>query len=254
MGSLISLGERIDTISALNDNLDNTIENLQKEKDSYKAIAENLESSNVDLVDRVKSLEEQLSGIEEQNDSLSQHNEDLRSIITFLNQAGLDLNATVEGVADYLAEEISENVGLVMRDLELSYENVYFYWRCATSFDFLYGTKPWMLDRDMAIGENDYGDVMEFIDEHVLTETCASKSDFVNFLVNDDFINYAGSSPPVDISFNTLESGVERYSTMMMQHYFSNDDSNGLTEEDWNTADYDCQNIPTDKRYIWTQN
>ncbi len=254
MESLKALGERIETISALHDNLDDTIESLEREKESYKKIAENLESSNVDLVDRVESLEEQLSGIEEQNDSLSKHNEDLRSIITFLNQAGLDLNATVEGVADYLADEISENEQLVMRDLELSYENVYLYWRCATSFEFIYSNKPWMLDRDTAIGENDYDDVMEFIDEHVLTETCASKSDFVNFLVNDKFINYKGDNPPVEISFNTLESGVERYSTMMMQHYFSNDDNNGLTEEDWNTARYDCQNIPIDERYVWAQN
>ena len=228
---------------------------LKEEKEHFKDISQSLNSTNIDLDARVSTLEIQLFNITEQNDSLSQHNKDLRSIVTFLNQAAINFNSTVEDVAGYLADDIGESIDLVLRRLELSYQDVSFYWRCATSFEYFYEDRLWMIDRYASIGPDDYSDVMEFVEEHVLDEMCASRSDFELFLTNDNYIGYTGSSPPVNISFHNLVSGIERYSSLMMQYYFSEGEStnNGLSKEIWTNARYNCQNIPTASRYVWTQ-
>ncbi len=89
---------------------------------------------------------------------------------------------------------------------------------------------------------------MEYIDEYVASEVCASKEDFQHFLVNDPVIGYSGSSPPVNISFRAIRSGVERYFSAIMDHYFSGD---RVSKLQWLTAEFDCQNLPVELRYIW---
>ena len=250
IGAISDLGEKVTSLSDLNADLQSTMEDFQEQKELYVDIAEVLNATNVILSSEVNALEAHLLEMQTQNELLSKNNEDLSSILTFLNQAGLDLNATVKGIEEYLSEEIAENNALVLKDMELSYQNVYFYWLCTSSFEDIFGDESWMSDKNEAIGAADYDTVIEFVHDNVLAEICASKSDFENFLLSDDYIGYQGSSPPVNISFNTLKSAIERYSTMMIEYYFPSDDS-GLSKSDWTNARYDCKNIPTEKRYVW---
>lgn len=252
--SLTELGDRIESITDLNEELKSTQQDLEEEQEKYIAITEAFESSNILLASEVNNLEAQVAEMQSQNEILSKHNADLQSILEFLNQAGLDLNATTQAISDYLVEEITENSALILRDLELSYQNVYLYWICTSTFEFEddFISKAWMINRNAAIGEDDYDTVMDFVDDHVFGDICASIADFENFLVSDQYIDYQGSIPPVDISLNTLTSGIERYSTMMIEYYFP-PDANGLSASDWTNYRYDCSNIPSEQRYVWSQ-
>ena len=250
--NVYDLSERIETITDLNDELKSTKESLEEEKEMYVEITEALEKSNLLLSTKISDFKEQLLETQLQNQMLSENNEELRSIVGFLNQAGLDLNATAQGIAAYLVEEITENSALVLRDLELSYQNVYFYWMCRSSFEDVFSSKAWMANKNRAIGQDDYGTMIQFVDDNVLGNICANKADFENFLVSDKYIDYEGTIPPVDISLNILKSGVERYATKMMEYYFSYDNS-GLTASDWTEYRYRCENIPYGRRYTWTQ-
>jgi hypothetical protein len=249
--TVVDLGERIETISELNEDLKSTLKDLEEEKEEYIEITDALEKSNILLSEEKNSLEDQLQEMQSQNNILAQHNEDLQSILEFLNQAGLNLNTTMQAISEYLADEIDENSGLVLLDLEMHYEKVFSYWMCTSSFEEVYSDKTWMLNKNSAIGADDYGSVIEFVDDHVFGDLCASKTDFENFIVSDSLINYQGSIPPVEISLNTLTSSIERYSTMMIEYYFPSD-GNGLSKSDWAQYLYDCSNIPPEKRYTWS--
>lgn len=251
--SISALDIRIATIANLNTELELVTGDLQQERESYEQITQSLNSTTTNLGSDIKSLKNQLGEMQIQNELLSTGNSDLRSILAFLNQAGIDLNSTVQTIEDYLAEEIVENSALVLRDVELSYQNIYFYWLCTSSFEDVFGYKPWMTNRNEAIGADDYTSVIQFVNVNVLQKICASKSDFENFMISDNYIGYQGQSPPTEISFNTLKSGIERYSTKLIAFNFPSKDGPGLTVTDWAKASYECKNIPSESRYVWFQ-
>ncbi|GFH47528.1 hypothetical protein CTEN210_04003 [Chaetoceros tenuissimus] len=251
--SILTLESRIGTLSKVNDDLQSSARDLDTRKDFYNGIVGDIHSSNVELSLQINELEEQLEEVERQNSELASNNEDLFSIVTFLNQAGIDLGTSVSNVQDYLVEEIQENTALVLYDLKMYYQNIYFYWMCATSFEDKFQEYEWMTDKNMAIGENYYSAVLEFIDVNVFHQLCINKADFERFVSEDDFIGYQGPFPPVQVSVNTLISGVERYSTKLIEFYFPPEGSTGLTQTDWKNAMYECANIPTLKRYVWSQ-
>lgn len=253
VASILTLESRIGTLTKVNGDLQSSARDLDTRKDFYSGIVGDIHSSNVELSLQINELEEQLEEAEKQNNELVSNNEELFSIITFLNQAGIDLGTSVSNVQDYLVEEIQENTVLVLYDLKMYYQNIYFYWTCATSFEDRFQEKDWMLNKNTAIGESDYSTVLEFVDVNVFQKICVNKADFERFLSEDDFIGYQGSFPPVQVSVNTLISSVERYSTKLIEFYFPPEGSTGLTQTDWNNAMYDCANIPTSKRYVWSQ-
>ena len=45
---------------------------------------------------------------------------------------------------------------------------------------------------------------------------------------------------------NHIVSGINTYTTLAFNYYFGD---NGLTEEDWINAQYDCENLPTNKKF-----
>lgn len=251
--SLTSLGDRIDSITSLNEELKLTQQSLEEEKNMYILITESLESSNVLLSSEISNLGDQLADMKTQNELLSKNNNDLQAILQFLNQAGIDLNTTTNEISEYLADEIEENSNAFLQNLKLYYQKVYKFWYCTSSFDSEFINKPWISNEDAAIGANDYESVLVFVDDNVFQELCASRSDFENFLVSDRIIDYQGTAPPIHISVKTLKAGIERYSTLMMDYYFPLNDDSGLSASDWRDNKYKCQNIPSGERYVWTQ-
>jgi len=253
IASISTLQDRIATLSNLNEDFKTTSGDLQEERELYRQITQSLNSTTEHLGSDIESLQHEVDEMQTQNKILATNNAELRSILTFLNQAGIDLNSTVQTIEDYLAEEIIENGNLVLRDLELSYQNIYFYWLCTSSFEDIFGSKAWMTNKNQAIGISDYTSALQFVNINVLQKLCASKNDFENFVVSDNYIGYQGQSPPTQISFNTLNSAIERYSTKLIAHYFPSEEDNGLTATDWKEAKYECKNIPNAKRYVWVQ-
>jgi hypothetical protein len=240
-----SIEEYAVQISSMNDiqaELNETAQMLEEERENFDEIISNLGVEVNNLNNEVDDLHTQLEALKAQNELLASSNSNLTSTLTFLTQAGIDLNNTVEGISGYLAGEIDENTDIVLRDLELSYQNVYSYWTCSGLFQDKFGGKSWMDDQTLEVGSNDYPELAEYVDEYVLTEICADENDFELFLTTDTIIAYFGPAPPENISFAEFLSGVERYSTMMMEHYFDG----GLSREDWSEAQFDCKNLPTE--------
>jgi hypothetical protein len=186
-----------------------------------------------------------------QNDELDNINKELTLIHAFFIQTGIDIDSTLEQLTGYLSNEINDNMVLVLLSLEHSYQNVFKYWTARGSFDSRFGEKSWIQDKDSPIGSNDYEKFMEFVDEHVVSELCADRTDFENFLATDPVVGYDGFAPPVNLSFHSIRGGVERYFAALMDHYFSFT-GNGVSKIQWMEANFDCVNLPTDVRFIWS--
>jgi len=232
-------------------NLTAIITIIEGENSDFKSVIADLEASNEESKEQIEQLKEGIIKLTQQNDELNTSNENLVSILTFLKQTGTDLNTTVDELTKFLGNEINQNAVLVLMSLEISYQNVYKYWTVPGIFEDLFGEKSWILDRNSPIGVNDYPKLMEYLKDHVSSEVCADISDFENFLVNDPIIGYNGGDPPVDISFRSMQSGVERYFASLMDYYFSFDD-NGVSKHQWMEAEYDCRNLAEEQRFRWS--
>ena len=168
-----------------------------------------------------------------------------------MTETGVDMNITIDVLTDYLGNEINSNTVLVLLSLEHSYQNVYSYWTASGLFDDLFDKKSWMIDKDLPIGANEYQPLMDYIDEYVISELCANRTDFEYFLANDSALGSNGVVPPVDLTFRSIRSGIERYFSSLIAHYFSFDGS-GVSKLNWMEASYGCENLAAEQHFIWS--
>lgn len=248
--SISALDTEVKTLRSFQFNLTDTVNALENQNINYASEIKNLQKSNEQSRQQIQRLENELAELEEQNSELDKNNENLVSILTFMTQTGIDLNTTIDDLTGYLGKEINENTVLVLLSLEHSYQNVFTYWTATGLFDDLFERKSWYLDKNSPIDSNDYEKLMQYIDEYVASEVCANRENFETFLVNDPILGYDGQLPPVDVSFKSIRSAVERYFSSLMNHYFSFDDD-GVSKLQWMEAMFDCKNLPEDLRYVW---
>ena len=74
------------------------------------------------------------------------------------------------------------------------------------------------------------------MNNRVLSELCLDAADFDIFLES----TYSSS-----LTVNQLYQGVALYTDKAMQYYFPGPRESGLTQEEWATAGYDCENLMT---------
>lgn len=248
--SVSALEIEVESLNELHIQLNDTVHLIESQNALYYETVVDLEKSNELSARQIERLETELSSLEEQNKELGTNNDNLVSILTFMTQTGIDLNTTVEELTGYLGKEIDENSVLVLLSLEHSYQNIYMYWTSAGIFDNLFSSKEWMDFKDKPIGRDDYVELIEYIDENVISDVCANREDFEKFLANDPVVGYNGSVPPVDISFRSIRSGVERYFSALINYYFKFDGT-GLSKLEWMEAKFKCRNIPVNRRFTW---
>lgn len=94
----------------------------------------------------------------------------------------------------------------------------------------------------MEIPGNRYNDVIDFVDERVLTELCLNRQDFVTFFEQ----RYIGQ----DLTVNGLVASVQRYTFDALEFYFPEEGEQGLSESEWASASYNCENLPQDLKYV----
>lgn len=70
----------------------------------------------------------------------------------------------------------------------------------------------------------------------VLSEMCASRSEFESFLEQ----RYSLTS----MTSEDLRQGVALFTTNLFNYYFPDPGQEGLTPEEWAAADYSCLNVP----------
>ncbi len=254
--SITILDTEVKSLQNLKLNLTSTIDILESQNSNFTTFIDSLHRTNNQSRLQIERLVDELTELEAQNNELDKNNENLVSILTFMTQTGIDLNTTIDDLTGYLGQEITENTVLVLLSLEHSYQNIYKYWTATGLFDDLFGKKVWFENRNAnePIGSSsEYETLMEFIDEYIITEVCANRQDFENFLVNDPVVGYDGEDvPPVNISFRSIRSAIERYFSSLMKHYFSFDDNEGVSKIQWMEAMFDCKNLPAELRYKWS--
>ena len=132
---------------------------------------------------------------------------------------------------------------MCIRDRTEALQNTYHQrvanWDCALRDQF--ALEAFASDDNLAIPSDVINDVMDYVDERVLSDLCLDMDDFQNFL-SDRYGNE-------DITTNRLVTSVQRYTWSALDYYFPEDGETGLTDEDWATADYECGNLATEQKY-----
>ena len=152
-------------------------------------------------------------------------NSGLGILVSFLNETAGDITA-------YRVLVLETMQGLYMQRVTG--------WDCDFRSYFL--TKPFATDRSAPIGQENYSDVLEYVDERVLSELCLSRSDFEGYL-KAEYIQ--GGL----LTTNQLMKGVAAYTSNAIDYYFPDDNDTGLTSLDWSEAGYKCENLPPDQMF-----
>ena len=236
------LEEQVDALELSNEqlrilttNLQNETARLGQEVDDLEATVSDLETETDKLSDEVDNLNTTVANLARENDRLRELNANLESIVGFLNETSSEISDTLDGVVDFLAEQIVANRRILMQNQQDNYEDKQHAWRCTYQVTFV--------DRDfgnnfnLSIGADNIPEVLNYVEEQVLNDFCANRDDFEEFLTARYGLG--------DMSSHELFQGVLLYTDEILKYYFPPvDDGSGLTPEEWADAEYDCQNLP----------
>jgi len=170
------------------------------------------------------------NGLKTENDRLEAANNDLVTVVAFLNDTSVGIGNTLAQITDYLADQIVANQVLTTQSLENTYRQRVQTWDCDYRDAF----------RDEAYGQNysvvisDVSTVMDYVDQRVISELCLNKNDFNQYLMN----RY-----PDGLTSYRLLRGVNNYTSAALDYYFPETGEAGLTPAEWDAASYSCQNL-----------
>ena len=233
LGGLVDqLGDLNDQYSEINDDLNNTILELQYANADLKTTAENLSESVGSLNSTVTVLEQHNQALQEENKRYSDLNTELRTIASYLNETANDLDEGYGQLVTQLAQQITGNRVLVLQSLRSLYMQRISYWDC--SFRDVFRGETFVLNEDILIG-GALPEVLEYIEDRVLSELCLNATDFELYLDSRYGLNL--------VSANQLYQSVATYSSRAMSFYFPDEGEVGLTPEDWARAGYECSGV-----------
>lgn len=270
-----TLTSEVDRLGEENEMLANSAEALEMEIDNLGAQVNNLTDANTNLtalndelvvqVDELSSNVTQLEGV---NDDLQQANQNLTNEVDRLVDANADLedqvndltsilqflNGTIGSINDTFAEAVEVLTGLLqgnqvvlLANMQTSYGATVDGWKCDFVSDF--AGEAFIEDPNSPIGEIDYTGVIGNVERNVLGPLCLETTDFEDY-VNTAFLSKPpGPPPPNTVTWNQLNSAVERYTTFAIDYYFPDEGEDGLTTENWADAGYRCEGLPADLRF-----
>ena len=204
-----------------------------------------LTTARQELTTQVAVLTTQVSGLQGTVQNLTTLNSNLESIFLYLNESALDLDETVDELASFLAEQIGANRALVLQNLQTSYQSTLSLWDC-TFFD-VYRTSSFVNDVNSPIGSANISSVLGHVDEQVLTELCLDELNFELYLES----TYNGGDIGA-LTVTQLTQGVAVYGGLAVDYMFPDmdDEGDGLTQEEWAFARYDCSGL--ERPYRWS--
>jgi len=228
--------------AAIDDIGDASLEAARQNDDLFDVneILQGLNGSLMEQVDTINGVTLDMSG---EIDRLEETVDDLESILDFLEEAAEEVGESVEEIAAFLADEIRKNENLLLENLHNTYQQTATGWVC--SFQSFFANDAFIENPDTPIGSDDYPEVILYVDRNVLEPLCLDVVDFQSFLSADNGL----ATPPVDVTVNQLISSVSEYTTDALNYYFPDRGEEGLTNEDWNEAQYDCANLPDEKKF-----
>jgi len=215
------------------DRLEGEVDRLEEQNNVYKDLNKQLETTS-------KALNSSVVELTVQVDELEMVNKDLQSVSDFLNETAGQLGQTVDEISDFLGKQIEANKALVLGNLENTMKQRIMGWDC--SYGNLFASRDWGSNFDIAISAQDWDEVLGYVNENVLEETCLSLSDFEDYFT-------ANSVQWPKWNSKNLISAVSAYSTAALDWYFPEEGETGLTHTDWAAASYDCQQLTTKFTY-----
>eukprot|EP00934_Nitzschia_sp_Nitz4_P007622 Nitzschia sp. Nitz4//scaffold10_size219509//133703//134911//NITZ4_001439-RA/size219509-processed-gene-0.340-mRNA-1//-1//CDS//3329532953//7612//frame0 len=171
-----------------------------------------------------------LGDLASENDRLESLNNDLVTIVSFLNETSLDIDESLQQVTEFLADQIIANSVLLAESLENTYRQQIQNWDC--DYRDYFREEPYGENYTMVI--TDLPTVLSYVDDRVLSDMCLDVDDFEAYLVN----TYADS-----ITSYRLIAGVTEYTTRALTYYFPDVDETGVTPQEWADASYSCRNL-----------
>jgi hypothetical protein len=198
------------------------------------------------------ALQSFLQDLMTQNDRLETFNEDLVTLVSFLNSTSLGLGNSLEDITDFLSSQIDTNQMLVLKNLENIYRQRIQNWDCDFRDVF----------RDEAFG-NDFTSVIErqaklpavldYIDRRIFQDLCLDVTNFESYL--DSVFPTDGSGE--SITTYRLIREIVLYTDLAWEYYFSASDNvvggggggGGVPLDDWVDASFKC--VRLDNPYVW---
>ena len=234
------LGIQIDRLETVAANLTSSNRELKELNEGLLNQTMRLKTITEDLNETVTTLGGQVDILSVENKRLASLNADLTLVVTFLNDTAVGIQASYANITKFLAEQITAYRVLALETLQNLYMQRVSRWDC--DFQSYFMTKPFATNRTLLIGQADYPDALEYVDERVLSELCLDLSDFERYL-EDEY------GPSARVTTNQLFNSISSYTTNALAYYFPSGDKSGLTNLDWSEAGFSCENLPADQQY-----
>jgi outer membrane murein-binding lipoprotein Lpp len=232
-----------DRYTTLNQELNATVVELSTLNVQFQQLNGQLNQSNVEL-ERLTTV------LGNQTAEYASHNEDLRSLVGFLNTTGTELGQSVELLTSYLDDAVQFYQSSSLRALELDYRVLLRSWDCDFREFFL--GDDFAVDATAVVGAVRYPAVRNYVQDRILNDLCLNVTDWEVFMARTIVV----PGPVADVTTTQLVRGVQNYTTQALQFYFPHDDGNGtvstttLEWSDWSEAGYQCGNLPETFRWV----
>lgn len=235
------LSDENDRFSSLNGELNATVKELSIINGQFGLLNEQLNQSNAEL----ERLNIELGN---RTAEFQEHNEDLRSLVGFLNETSFELGQSVAALTNFLDDGVKFYQSSSLRALELDYLVLIRSWDCDYR-DFFLG-EDFTVDSSAPVGAERYPFVLSYVEDRVLDDLCLDSSDWEIFM-EQEVVN----GPIEELTTTHLIRGVQNYTTQALEFYFPSNDADEVNEatlkwRDWSDADYMCANLP--RRFSWT--
>eukprot|EP00563_Minutocellus_polymorphus_P000756 CAMPEP_0181026438 /NCGR_PEP_ID=MMETSP1070-20121207/3641_1 /TAXON_ID=265543 /ORGANISM="Minutocellus polymorphus, Strain NH13" /LENGTH=641 /DNA_ID=CAMNT_0023103633 /DNA_START=71 /DNA_END=1996 /DNA_ORIENTATION=+ len=244
-----NLQTQVGDLSVENTKLDTTVASYAKENQILEEHVDRLESINEEFASKVDSLNSTATILSRENNRLSALNDDLRVVASFLNETAGTLVDSYEDIAGYLARQIDAGRAIWTRTTQNLYRARTNNMVCDIQSRF--SGQSFVVNPTIPIGDAHYSEVIEYVDETMLSELCIRREEFEAFLLDENIMMFSS-----DVTLNDVVRSLTRYNMMVFDYYFPRDTSRMdggefLTNDDWSAANYRCEELPVEKRFVW---
>jgi DNA repair exonuclease SbcCD ATPase subunit len=145
--------------------LEYQVDRLEVEVNRFEELNQQLNESIAELEGINQDLRNSLTDLQKENDRLHKLNDNLESIVGFLNETSVVIGETLDDVTEYLAEQIAVNRVIVLETLENTYRQDMNNWDCA--YRDIFRSQPFVVDENIPIGLNNLPAVLNYVQDRV---------------------------------------------------------------------------------------
>ena len=222
---------------------------LQISLDEYKEIRETLEEEVLTLSNTAGNLNSTVEELNKAIKDFQDENERFRTIVSFLEGEANGAQQSYDELARALEETIVRKRALAEIGVKERMNSELASWECG--LDNAYGHLAFGKNFSLPIGYTYYDDVINYTNGKLLADFCIEIEDIESYLKNE-FISEGTSLWTINLE--NFTKGVNVYTSAALNYYFPDEgDTNGLESESWEAANYECNNLPQDKKFSYSQ-